>query len=175
LEVGSGATTGSQLNASYSPLEIDSGVTQTFNLTEKGESYIRSGHELVGDYRFQKAANPIFRYDFKVGNYLPDSTKTLNQHMFTTINDITGGIRKPSWFFSEEFFGRFQADASSYMAYYSTSSFVDSLRDKYSSVSAQSSSDFSKDGAYLASPVPTMGFYNLFNSFAGSTSFLSSR
>lgn len=156
-------------------LEVDIESNQPFTLTDKQGDYLRSGHELIGDYRFQKASNPIFRYDFKVGNYLTDSAKTLNQHLFTTVNDVTGGIRKPSWFFSEEFFNRFQADVSSYHAYYSTSAFVESLRDKHSSTSAQSSSDFIKDGAYLASPVPTVGFYNLFSSFSSSTSFVSSR
>ena len=57
-------------------------------------SVVSSGHELATDYRFQKSASPVFKYDFKVGNYLPDSVKTLNQHMLTTMSDVTSGVRK---------------------------------------------------------------------------------
>jgi hypothetical protein len=53
-----------------------------------------SSHELATDYRFQKTQNPIFRYDFRVGHYMTDNTKILNQHMFTTFNDVTTGLRR---------------------------------------------------------------------------------
>lgn len=53
-----------------------------------------NSHELSTDYRFQKTQNPIFRYDFRVGHYMTDNTKILNQHMFTTFNDVTTGLRR---------------------------------------------------------------------------------
>lgn len=88
----------SQANSSTSDssesLEVDNSVSFSIGSQESNQLY--SGHELAADYRFQKSSNPVFRYDFKVGNYLPDSVKTLNQHLFTTMNDVTGGIRKPS-------------------------------------------------------------------------------
>lgn len=40
--------------------------------------------------------NPVFKYDFKVGNYMPDEAKKMNPHLFTTIKDITTGIKKSS-------------------------------------------------------------------------------
>ena len=52
-----------------------------------------STHELGSDYRFQKTQNPIFRYDFKVGNYMNEGMKILGRHVFTTFNDVTGGLR----------------------------------------------------------------------------------
>jgi len=48
------------------------------------------------DQRFMRFMNPVFKYDFKVGNYMPDDTKKLNPHMFMTIKDVTTGIRKSS-------------------------------------------------------------------------------
>jgi hypothetical protein len=53
-------------------------------------------HESVSDSRFARTMNPVFKYDFKVGNYLPDDAKKLNPHLFMTIKDLTTGIRKSS-------------------------------------------------------------------------------
>ena len=88
--VGMNAKT-SALNTSNS---LDTSNGQSFGTNSTEVRSLTSTHELMGDVRFQKAANPVFKYDFKVGNYLPDSVKTLNQHLFTTFNDVTGGIRK---------------------------------------------------------------------------------
>lgn len=52
--------------------------------------------ERTDDQRFMRFMNPVFKYDFKVGNYLPDDAKKLNPHLFATIKDITTGIRKSS-------------------------------------------------------------------------------
>jgi len=52
--------------------------------------------ENLNDQRFMRLMNPVFKYDFKVGNYLPDDAKKLNPHLFMTIKDITTGIRKSS-------------------------------------------------------------------------------
>jgi hypothetical protein len=50
--------------------------------------------ENLNDQRFMRFMNPVFKYDFKVGNYLPDEAKKLNPHLFMTIKDLTTGIRK---------------------------------------------------------------------------------
>jgi len=52
--------------------------------------------EKATDQRFMRFMNPVFKYDFKVGNYLPDDAKKLNSHLFATMKDITTGIRKSS-------------------------------------------------------------------------------
>ena len=52
--------------------------------------------ENLNDQRFMRFMNPVFKYDFKVGNYLPDDAKKLNPHLFMTIKDLTTGIRKSS-------------------------------------------------------------------------------
>lgn len=48
------------------------------------------------DQRFMRFMNPVFKYDFKVGNYMPDDIKKMNPHLFNTIKDVTTGIRKSS-------------------------------------------------------------------------------
>jgi len=149
--------------------------SEPFTTQSVETSSLSSNHETTSDSRFQKAANPVFKYDFKVGNYLPDTTKTLNQHLFSTLNDVTGGIRKAPWFYSDGFFNSFKVDVFSYLAYFSTSSFFNTLRDQYSSASAEASTDFMKDGAYLAAGTPTAGFYNLCSSFVDNSAFLNER
>lgn len=52
--------------------------------------------EKTSSQRFLRLANPVFRYDFKVGNYMSDDTKKMNLHLFRTIQDLTTGVRKSS-------------------------------------------------------------------------------
>jgi RNase adaptor protein for sRNA GlmZ degradation len=52
--------------------------------------------EKTSDQRFMRFMNPVFKYDFKVGNYMPDDVKKMNPHLFNTIKDVTTGIRKSS-------------------------------------------------------------------------------
>ena len=52
--------------------------------------------ESTDDQRFMRLTNPVFQYDFKVGNYMPDDIKKMNPHLFNTIKDITTGLRKSS-------------------------------------------------------------------------------
>lgn len=51
-------------------------------------------NESTNDQRFMRNMNPVFKYDFKVGNYMPDDLKKMNPHLFMTIKDVTTGIRK---------------------------------------------------------------------------------
>jgi hypothetical protein len=53
-----------------------------------------NSHEESSDYRFQKTQTPVFRYDFRVGNYMPEALKLLNKHSFITLNDVTMGLRR---------------------------------------------------------------------------------
>jgi len=64
--------------------EINGVLTQAASLLQENAT----------DQRFTRSANPVFRYDFKVGNYMPDDAKKLNPHLFNTIKDVTTGIRK---------------------------------------------------------------------------------
>lgn len=44
--------------------------SEPFTTQSVETSSLSSNHETTSDSRFQKAANPVFKYDFKVGNYL---------------------------------------------------------------------------------------------------------
>ena len=55
---------------------------------------LTSGEEVSSNFRYQKFSNPVFRYDYKAGNYFPKADFTLHRHMFVSISEITGGIRK---------------------------------------------------------------------------------
>ena len=52
--------------------------------------------EKSSDQRFLRSVNPVFKYDFKVGNYMPDEAKKMNPHLFMSIKDVTTGVRKSS-------------------------------------------------------------------------------
>ena len=52
--------------------------------------------EIASDYRNLRLQNPIFKYDFKLGNYMPDDNKRKFSHLLTTIHDLTTGVKKPN-------------------------------------------------------------------------------
>lgn len=92
------------IKSTFSPLQslfatndssLQSSVHTSRSLSiESAYSYnINGSHELPSDYRFQKTQNPIFKYDFKVGNYMTEAVVKLNRHFFTTVNDTTTGLR----------------------------------------------------------------------------------
>lgn len=70
--------------------------TKNFNLSSVLEDSTSSAQEDSSDQRFVRFMNPVFQYDFKVGNYMPDEAKKMNPHLFNTIKDVTTGIRKSS-------------------------------------------------------------------------------
>lgn len=45
-------------------------------------------------FRALRALNPLFRYDYKVGNYFSKGDASTMAFLFPTIGDLTGGIRK---------------------------------------------------------------------------------
>jgi hypothetical protein len=68
-------------------------ATVSYSVSELTSSTLQ---EQLSDSRFLRHMNCVFKYDFKVGNYLPDDSKKLNPHLFSTIKDITTGIKKSS-------------------------------------------------------------------------------
>jgi hypothetical protein len=63
--------------------------TEQFN---SQNSFIESNANI----RYQRNLNPIFRYDYKLGNYFTKEDSIVTPYLFTTINELTGGIRKSS-------------------------------------------------------------------------------
>lgn len=73
---------------------LPSYVTGTRSFSSVGDQLGFIFQENFENFRFNRSVNPVFKYDFKVGNYLPDDNRKLNPHLFNTLKDITMGIRK---------------------------------------------------------------------------------
>ena len=70
----------------------------TFDLedqTVNTSTYINFQESLI-DFKYLQLQNPVFPYNFKVGNYLSDTTKQLSPQLMASIADITMGVRKAS-------------------------------------------------------------------------------
>lgn len=115
-----------------------------------------SNQELSSNYRYQKFSNPIFVYDYKSGNYLTTEDVKAYPSMFTTISEITKGIRKSSWFFSGVFLENFDLSISNYINFFSVNT---------NDISAI-------NNTYIPS---TNGFYNFFFLLSDSSNFINHR
>jgi hypothetical protein len=71
-------------------------LSSPYNNNALNEKMLFTLQENNSDYRNQRLQNPIFRYDFKLGNYMPEENKKRSPFLFTTMHDLTTGIRKPS-------------------------------------------------------------------------------
>lgn len=112
--------------------------------------------EITPYFRDQKSQNMVFKYNYKVGDYCSKDYQTMYPSMFNTISQITGGIRKSAWFFSDTFSELF-------------------IKDFNNSIDLFNSIDFSKktsDSVYFGN---TSGFYNFFNSLNDSQNFINQR
>jgi hypothetical protein len=66
---------------------------QMTTLSQKAQTFFLL-HEKTNSFRFQRTTNPIFRYDYKLGNYFTKDDILKTPFLFTTTSEITGGIRK---------------------------------------------------------------------------------
>ena len=66
------------------------------NLNSQNISNYSNFQESLTNFRYLKLHNPVFPYNFKVGNYLPDNTKQLSPQLMVSAADITMGVRKSS-------------------------------------------------------------------------------
>lgn len=64
------------------------------------ESFLLNNEELSNNSRFLRFNNPVFKYDYKSGDYFPKLYKDLYSFLIPSILDLTSGLRTPSWFFS---------------------------------------------------------------------------
>ena len=83
-----------------SPASLNSSLNSYVSLgnviDSLGSTSLSTFQEKTSDSRFMRLMNPVFKYDFKVGNYLPDDAKKMNPHLFMSIKDVTTGVRKSS-------------------------------------------------------------------------------
>jgi hypothetical protein len=76
---------------SANEVTLSSNLNNTVGLDDK---VFFSNEELTSNFRQQRFQTPVFKYNYKVGNYFGKSEKTFYSHMFTTQSELTGGIRK---------------------------------------------------------------------------------
>lgn len=131
-------------------------LSKNWNIFGINESSLFGNTEISTNFRNQKVQNPIFRYNYKTGNYAPKDSQTLYPSMFTTISQITGGIRKPSWFFSDTFSELFESN----------------FRNCTFFTSKTNETNPALDSVYFGS---TSGFYNFFNVLSDSQNFINHR
>lgn len=125
--------------------------------------------EKTSDFRALRMFNPVFKYDFKVGNYLPDDSKKMNKHLFATIKDLTTGVRKSSWFNSEDFLTLLRSSVASHFLSFYDNQTINLLRtsqypNKKALISLNSDLDttFAANQYHSTNANPTSAFYNFF-------------
>jgi hypothetical protein len=50
--------------------------------------------ELSSSSRYLRFNNPVFKYDYKSGDYFPKLYKEVYTYLFSSINDLTGGLKQ---------------------------------------------------------------------------------
>lgn len=106
-----------------------------------------SNEELSDNSRYWRFSNPVFKYDYKSGDYFPKSSRELYTYLFTTFGDLTGGLKPAPWFNSDKFIEAFNTNFWNY-----TANVKSAPLDKNSMHHSWSASRFNS----------TDGFYNFF-------------
>jgi hypothetical protein len=69
---------------------------ESITLDSFGTSQAKAFEESSTNYRSQRNQNPIFKPDFKSGNFFTRDDFARKPFLLTTISDITKGMRRPS-------------------------------------------------------------------------------
>lgn len=89
-----------------SNLREEAGITLTtsnvrgdFSLSQQSKML----EENTQDHRALRTQNPVFKPDFKSGNYFTRDDFARKPFLLTTISDISKGMRRPVWFLSDTY------------------------------------------------------------------------
>jgi hypothetical protein len=74
-----------------------------------------NNEEISNSFRYQRFSNPVFKYDYKSGDYFPKLHKIIHAHLFSTINDVTNGLRQSPWFLSNNYVEAFSHTFDNYL------------------------------------------------------------
>lgn len=69
--------------------------SNTLDTTSFMENRLFNSEESSQEYRYQRHQNPIFKPDFKSGNFFTRDDFVRRPALLTTISDLTKGTRKP--------------------------------------------------------------------------------
>ena len=73
-----------------------------------------SNEETSETSRYLKFYNPVFKYDFKSGDYFPKLYKEVYGYLFLTMSEAAGSLRTASWFLSPKYLECFNANFSNF-------------------------------------------------------------
>jgi heme/copper-type cytochrome/quinol oxidase subunit 1 len=112
--------------------------------------------EIATNFRDQKSQIMVFKYNYKVGDYCSKAYRIMYPSMFNTISQITGGVRRSAWFFSDTFSELFEENFNNYIE----------------SFNFNRLSEKSPELVYFGN---TNGFFNFFNTLVDSENFINQR
>jgi heme/copper-type cytochrome/quinol oxidase subunit 1 len=111
--------------------------------------------ESVEDSKALRFNNPIFKYDYKLGNYLSKETINNFPHLMLSQTQVTGGIRKASYLYSTHFIELFTTNLNNYLTLFTNSTTVPAFIEPE-----------------LRHASSTNSFYNLFLNYNTQTDFI---
>lgn len=147
----------------------------TFSLEDVQSKSTFSFHEDTSNYRFQRLQNPVFKYDFKLGNYMPDENKRKSPFLFTTIHDLTTGVRKASWSQSPDFSKFLKSDIASYFLFFTTLQNTSNLTKSFNNLIGETLSSHTEQDPFYVNLSHSAGFYNVLFSLSSSESYTNYR
>jgi heme/copper-type cytochrome/quinol oxidase subunit 1 len=141
----------------------DSTIVESINYSSQAQnpylvadSLLFTNEESSSNFRYQKFQNPVFKADYKSGNYFTKVDLERFPHMINTFIELTGGIRKPSWIFSDVFIEQFNDNFNNYINNFST---------KATGTSS----------AFNVNISSTFGFFNFFHVLSSESTFINHR
>jgi hypothetical protein len=161
--------------SNYTNTTVLTYVTNGFSFDSLQTSYTLTHQEDSGEYRYQRLQNPIFRYDFKLGNYMPDENKKKNPFLYTTIHDLTTGVRKSPWFYSADFLKFVKGDLSSYFLFHNDFMAKPSLTKIFNNNLNEISSSHTANDPFYTNLTHSAGLYNYFFLLSEPSHFLNNR
>ena len=124
-------------------------ISNTFESNSLTEDRLLSSEESSNVYRYQRHQNPIFKPDFKSGNFFTRDDFLRRPALLTTISDLTKGARKPVWFLSDVYLEALNNLTTNYFNF-------------FTSKSTSPEGDFRVGATFLQNPY---GFFNVFHLF----------
>ena len=73
-----------------------------------------SNEETSENFRYLKFYNPVFKYDFKSGDYFPKLYKEAYSYLFLSMSEAVGSLRSAPWFLSPKYFEYFNTNFSNF-------------------------------------------------------------
>lgn len=150
-------------------------VTNNFSTESLENQHILGKQETSANYRFQRLQNPVFKYDFKLGNYMPDENKVKSPFLYTTIHDLTTGVRKANWAYSADFLKFVHGDIATYLGYYNDMVKRTAVSKATNNLLSDISSSHTSNDPFYANLSHSAGIYNYLFLLSDSTQFVNHR